>query len=450
MSKKSSAYAAPHDEELERIVLGSILIVPELFYTLAQKLKGKSFYLVRHQHIWSAMQHIADNGMVIERETLKRALDSVHLLQEIGGDLYISDIVNATPSAMYAEQYAAILQQYAISRELLEATEDIKRLAYDEKASAQDKVIAAQLRIDKINNDVDIDQPYVTAGEAVEDFLKHLERTQNGEALVGIPTGFTSLDKVLTGLHKGDLLITAGRPGMGKTSFLLSLLRQIAQQGARVGIFSLEMGREQLIQRLVSMESGENNQILRSGQLQNQNTYGRVLEASARISELPIFIEDTPAITPAMMRNKALRMRHERGLDALFVDYLQLMRQPGYEGNRVGEVSYISRALKELARELRVPLISAAQLSRAVEQRADKRPMLSDLRESGTIENDADVVMFLYRDVVYNEATENPNQADVIIAKHRNGPTDTVPLYFDAATTRFMQGNTSTLDLGSL
>jgi replicative DNA helicase len=252
------------------------------------------------------------------------------------------------------------------------------------------------------------------------------------------------------GCKKSDLIIFAGRPGMGKTSFMLSLALNAAQQfDARVLIFTLEMGVEQMIQRMVSMETGINMQRLRTGQFDDAEQR-RLVEALGRLSQHRIFIDDSPSLTPIQMRTKCQRVNYEHGLDLVILDYLQLMHAPGYEGNRVQEISYISRQMKELARELNVPLLSAAQLSRAVEQRADKRPQLSDLRESGSIEQDSDIVMFLYRDIVYNEATENPNQADVIVAKHRNGPTDTIPLYFDATITRFQDGTRQHVDLSAM
>jgi replicative DNA helicase len=234
------------------------------------------------------------------------------------------------------------------------------------------------------------------------------------------------------------------------TSFLLSVTSQAAKYDARIAIFSMEMGADQIVQRLISMETGINSQRLRLGQL-NQQEWNRFVQATGRMSNLRIFIDDSPALTPLQLRTKCRRIAHEHGLDLIIVDYLQLMNSGGnYENNRVQEISYISRGLKELARELNVPLFTAAQLSRAVEQRQDKRPQLSDLRESGSIEQDADIVMFLYRDAVYNDATEFPNAAEVIVAKHRNGPTGKVMLHFDGALTKFSDARTQSIDLSAL
>jgi replicative DNA helicase len=267
---------------------------------------------------------------------------------------------------------------------------------------------------------------------------------------MGLPTGFRDVDELLGGLQRSDLLIFAGRPGMGKTSFLLSVALNAAKLNARIAIFTMEMGNEQIVQRFVSMETGINTQRLRTGQL-NQQEWSRFVQASGRLANLRVFIDDTPAMTPIQMRTKCRRLMHEYGLDLVIVDYMQLMNAGGgYENNRVQEISFISRSLKELARELNVPVFSAAQLSRAVEQRQDKRPLLSDLRESGSIEQDADIVAFLYRDAVYNEATEFPNRADIIIAKHRNGPTGTISLHFEKSLTKFADARTQTIDLSSL
>jgi replicative DNA helicase len=287
--------------------------------------------------------------------------------------------------------------------------------------------------------------------DAVSDYFDQIEHLiNNPEITLGVPSGFKDLDELLGGFQRSDLLIFAGRPGMGKTSFMLSTAVNAARLGARIAIFTMEMGADQLVQRMISMETGINSHQLRTGRI-TQQEYARFVEAAGRISRFQIFIDDTPALNPLQMRTKCRRLQHEYGLDMVMVDYLQLMNAGGtYENNRVQEISYISRAMKELARELNVPIFSAAQLSRAVEQRQDKRPLLSDLRESGSIEQDADIVMFLYRDVVYNEATEFPNQADVLVQKHRNGATGTISLYFDNTLTKFMDGAVRRVDLGDL
>jgi replicative DNA helicase len=445
-----NAFDAPYDEEMEKAVIGSVLINASVYLTLAAFLRPDDFFLLRHQYIWEAFERISDRADPIERQTLRRELEDFDLLNTVGGDLYISELVNSTPSAIYAEQYARLVERDAVRRRLLLAADRIKDHARDRQQSLEEVIShseAALFEISERRSQRDV----VSMREATSAYFERIEHMmQQSDRGLGLPSGFQKLDALLGGLQRSDLMIFAGRPGMGKTSFMLSLAMNAAFRfNARILVFSLEMGVEQLVQRLVAMETGINMQKLRTGQFEG-NEQRRLVEALGRLSEQRLFLDDSPSLTPIQMRTKCQRVNYEHGLDLIILDYLQLMHAPGYEGNRVQEVSYISRQMKELAREINVPLLSAAQLSRAVEQRADKRPQLSDLRESGSLEQDADIVMFLYRDVVYNEATENPNQADVIVAKHRNGPTDTIPLYFDASSTRFQDGTRQNIDLSAL
>lgn len=440
-------FDAPRDEDMERYVIGSVLINPIIYVNLASILNVEDFYVTRHRYIWESFHRLFERGDEIEPETLLRDLTDHGQYEQVGGDLYISDIITHTPSAMYAEQYARIIERDAVRRRLMSAADEIKRIAVDRQLTLEEVINKSESHLFDVSEKRTQGQ-VVSVQEAAEQYFTHLENMMNSSRRgLGLPTGFTKLDTLLGGLQRSDLMIFAGRPGMGKTSFMLSLaLNAASQYGARVLIFSLEMGVEQLVQRLVSMETGINMQRLRTGQFEG-NEEARLVEALGRLSSLNIFLDDSASLTPIQMRTKVQRVKHEYGLELVILDYLQLMHAPGYEGNRVQEISYISRQMKELAREANVPLLSAAQLSRAVEQRSDKRPQLSDLRESGSIEQDADIVMFLYRDVVYNEATENPNQADVIVAKHRNGPTDTIPLYFDSSITRFQDGTRRNINL---
>lgn len=443
-------FNAPYDENLEKAVLGSVLINPSVYLTLAAFLQPDDFFLLRHQYIWEAFARLSDRMTPIERSTLRRELQDHNLFDTIGGDLYVSELMNSTQSAMYAEQYARVVERDAVRRRMLQVTDDIRGYVYDKTLSVEDVIQqseSALFHVAERRSQRDV----VTMREATSVYFDRIEHMmQNDSRGLGLPTGFQKLDALLGGLQRSDLLIFAGRPGMGKTSFMMSLAMNAAYQfNARILVFSLEMGVEQMVQRLVSMETGINMQKLRTGQFQG-NEERRLVEALGRLSQQNIFLDDSPSLNPIQMRTKCQRVNYEYGLDLIILDYLQLMHAPGYTNNRVQEISFISRQMKELAREIDVPLLSAAQLSRAVEQRSDKRPQLSDLRESGSIEQDADIVMFLYRDVVYNEATENPNQADVIVAKHRNGPTDTIPLYFDASSTRFRDGTRQNIDLSAL
>jgi replicative DNA helicase len=637
-----SNLAAPYSEEAEEAVIGAVLINPDSYLTVAAFLKHDDFYFLRHQYIWQALQHLSDRDEPVDYLTLLQELRDMNWLDEIGGAPYITRLVNNTPTSIHAEFYGRIVERAAIRRRLLVAADEIKALAVNEQLDIENVVVESEKRLFNVT-DRQLKREFIPLRDAVDEYFDQIENLmQNPQTTLGVPSGFNDLDELLGGFQKSDLLIFAGRPGMGKTSFMLSTAVNAARRGARIAIFTMEMGADQLVQRMISMETGINSHQLRLGRL-SQQEYARFVEAAGRISRFQIFIDDTPALNPLQMRTKCRRLQHEHGLDLVMVDYVQLMNAGGtYENNRVQEVSYISRALKELARELNTPIFSAAQLSRAVEQRQDKRPLLSDLRESGclagespvylpdegctvpirelvgktgfrvlslntdtwklepgtvtnafctgtkpvyrlktqlgrtiratgnhkfltihgwkrldeltsddhialprllpaqteqtitdvelgllghlqyttreldlatiqkpernwdygtvvksetitrlaeshvywdaiasivpdgeaevfdltvdhyhnfvsgsivvhnSLEQDADIVMFLYRDVVYNDATEFPNQADVIVAKHRNGATGTISLYFDNTLTKFMDGAVRRVDLGDV
>jgi replicative DNA helicase len=440
----------PFSQEAEEAVIGAVLVNPNAFLTIAAFLKAEDFYLLRHAYIWQALLRLNERNEPIDYLTVIQELKDMGWLDEIGGPAYITQLVNSTPTSIHAEVYGHLVERAAIRRRLLAAADEIKGLALDEEKAVETVINEAETRLFAVTEN-QLKREFVPMQQAISDYFDRLEHLMhNQDTPLGLPTGFRDLDELLGGLQKSDLVIFAGRPGVGKTSFLLSVALNAARLGARIGIFTMEMGVEQITQRLVSMETGINSQKLRLGQLTPQE-YSRFVEASSRMSGLSVFIDDTPALTPTQMRAKCRRLQHEFGIDLIILDYIQLMNAgTNYENNRVQEVSYISRSLKELARELNVPLFSAAQLSRAVEQRQDKRPVLSDLRESGSLEQDSDVVMFLYRDAVYNEATEFPNQADVIVSKHRNGPTGTISLYFEKTVTKFMDGAVRRVDLNDL
>lgn len=595
----------PFSAEAEEAVLGAILANANVYYNVAAFLKAEDFFLLRHQRIWQAIQRIAERNEEYDFLTVSKELQDLGALDEIGGQAYLLRLVNNTPSASLADVYAHLVERAAIRRRLLAAADEIKALALNEVLSIEKVTEEAEARLFGVTEN-QLHRDLVPMREVVNEYFERMEQLmQNQGQPLGLPTRFRGVDELLGGLQKSDLLIFAGRPGMGKTSFLLSIALNTARSNnSRVAIFTMEMGREQIVQRLLSMETGINMQRLRLGKLEPQE-WSRFVEASGRLSQFQIFIDDTPALTPMQMRAKCRRLAREHGIDLVIVDYLQLMNAGGlYENNRVQEISYISRSLKELARELNVPLFSAAQLSRAVEQRQDKRPQLSDLRESGclageslvymadsgtyvpirnlcgqrgfrvmslnrntwkleaaevsnafctgiksvyrlttgsgrtirttanhkfltingwkrldelmaddyiarsrllsggiqpmvasnhvftslsdsdvywdsvasilpggetevydltvptlsnfvcndivlhnSIEQDSDIVMFLYRDEVYNEATEFPNQAEIIIAKHRNGPTGVASLYFDKTITRFLDVAAHNIDL---
>ena len=442
---------APMSLEAEQALLGAILLEPKAYLSVASFLAADDFFLKRHEYIWTAFNRLQERNDAIDYVTLSRELQDMSVLDDIGGQAYLTNLVNNTPTAVHAEVYGEMVARTATRRKMMTAADTIRQVALDEELPIDKVISEAEQALFAVSNS-QIKREFVPIWDAVSEYYDEIEKLlEVGTGTVGLPTGFKALDGLLGGFQKSDLVVFAGRPGMGKTSWMLTVALNAARRGARVAIFTMEMGVEQLVQRLISMETGIKIQQLRTATI-SAREHTRLTEAIGRISNLPLFIDDTPSISPVEMRTKCRRLQHEYGLDIVMVDYMQLMSAgKAYENNRVQEISYISRSLKELARELNVSLLSTAQLSRAVEQRQDKRPQLSDLRESGSIEQDADAVMFLYRDEVYNpDTTEFPNQADVLLSKHRHGPTGTVQLYFEKSITKFMDVNMKRVDLSNL
>lgn len=437
----------PFSADAEVAVLGAVLTNPDTYFNVAAFLHAEDFFLLRHQWVWAAIERIVARDEGFDYLTVGQELRDMGRYDEIGGQSYLLQLIANTPTSVNAEIYGHLVERAAVRRRLLQAADEIKMLALDEERALESVTSEAENLLLGVTES-QLKRDLIPIRDAISLYFDQIEHLMaNRDGALGLPTGFRAMDTLLGGLQKSDLLIFAGRPGMGKTSFMLSVVLNAARYNRHIAIFSMEMGVEQIVQRLVSMETGIDMQRLRLGQLEPHES-SRLFEAMDRLSSLNIYIDDTPALTPLQLRTKCRRVAHEHGLDLIVVDYMQLMNAGGlYENNRVQEISYISRGLKELARELNVPLFSAAQLSRAVEQRADKRPQLSDLRESGSIEQDADIVMFLYRDEVYNEATEFPNQADIIVAKHRNGPTGVISLYFEKSITRFLDATSHSIDL---
>ena len=431
----------PANLEAERAVLGSLMIDPDAIIKVANFLRAEDFFRERHSWLYEAMLALNERREPLDFVTIVDELERRNQLEEIGGPAYLTDLISNTPTAMYVDHYARIVERTALLRRLISAAGKIAELAYDESQDVDEVMDRAEQIVfgvseSRIHRDL---MPIRAIMTNVVDRIDFLARNQ--DTLMGVPTGFTMLDRMLGGLQKSDLVILAGRPGMGKTSFGLSMAQNAAKRyGARVAIFSLEMSNEQLVQRLLSMEAGIDSHRLRMGALQEEE-WPILLEAANMLAGTSIFIDDTPAASVTEIRTKARRLYAEHGLDMIVIDYMQLMTgQSGGNGrneNRQQEISYISRSLKSLARELNVPVIALSQLSRAVEARSDKRPMLSDLRESGSIEQDADVVLFIYREDYYIEDTDRQNIADVLIAKHRHGSTGTVSLFFRKELTQF-------------
>jgi|FLYN01.1.fsa_nt_gi replicative DNA helicase len=375
----------PYSQEAEEAVIGAVIINPASFFSVASFLNAEDFFILRHQHIWQALLRLNERGDAVDYVSVIQELKNVGKLDEIGGPAYITQLINNTPTSIHAEVYGRLVERAAIRRRLLSAADRIKMLALDEELTVERVMDEAETQLFGVS-ERQLSRELVPMREALSQYYDHVEGLMQatGEPL-GLPTGFKDLDKLLGGLQRSDLLVFAGRPGMGKTAWLLSTALNVARLGRRVLIFTMEMGVDQIVQRMVSMEAAINSQKLRSGQLTPQE-WARFVQVVGNLSNFRIFIDDTPAMTPLQMRSKCFRLAREHGVDLVILDYMQLMNAGGsYENNRVQEISYISRSMKELARELNIPIMSAAQLSRAVEQRQDKRPVLSDLRESGCL-----------------------------------------------------------------
>ena len=419
----SDIQTPPYNRSAEEAVLGAVLIDPEAYFNVAPLLHGDDFYIVRNRWIWDSFVRLHDLRRPIDYLTVCEDLEGQNQLAEAGGQAYLLSLINQTPSALNATAYAHIIEENSIRRRMLQAANDLARLAYDQKRTVETVIDEAEKSIfsiseRRVRNDL---EPIQTVLSDVYDRIDLL--AQSSDEIMGVPTGLIDLDKLLGGLQKSDLLIIAGRPGMGKTGFMLSVMKNAAQRYKKhVAMFSLEMSNEQLVQRLIAQETGIDTQRLRTGKL-TEEEWPLFTHAIEVLADTHIFLDDTPAITPMQLRTKCRRLHMEYELDLVIVDYLQLMSGDTRNDNRVQEVSYISRNLKVLARELNVPVLTAAQLSRAVEQRADKKPVLSDLRESGSLEQDADIVMFINRPDALEKDNPKSNLAEIIVAKHRNGPT---------------------------
>ncbi|MEM7132133.1 MAG: replicative DNA helicase [Chloroflexota bacterium] len=440
VSQSAPIKMVPANIESEMAVLGSLLIDPDAIVKVANFLRVEDFYRERHGWIYGAILALNERREPLDPLTLTDELDRREQLDEIGGPAYLNDLMGTTPTAIHVDHYARIVERTALLRRLISAAGKIAELAYDESQDPDQVVERAEQIIfgvseSRIHRDL---TPIHSIMQEVVNRLDFMARNQ--DALMGVPTGFQALDQMLGGFQQSDLIILAARPGMGKSSFALSLaLNAVRNLRSRIGIFSLEMSNDQMVQRLLAMETRIDSHRLRLGQV-HDDEWTIVLEVANTLANTSIFIDDTPGATVNDIRTKSRRLYAEHGLDLIVIDYMQLMtgqQTAGRGENRQQEISYISRSLKEIARELNVPVLALSQLSRAVESRADKRPMLSDLRESGSIEQDADVVMFIYREDYYIPDTDRQNIADIIVAKHRHGSTGTASLYFRKELTQF-------------
>ena len=433
----------PASVEAEQAVLGAMLLKPDAVTTAAEELSSDDFYRETHRLIYEAMMELKDRTEPVDLVTLTEQLKKADKLAKIGGIPALSLIANSVPTAANVHYHARIVHEKAQLRSLISAATEIAGAAYESADEVEDIMDNAEKRILAVSSGKR-SKDFVPLQEILLDTLEQIDaRYNNKGSITGLPTGFTELDHLTAGLQKSDLILVAARPSMGKTAFTLNIAAHVVLRAREpVAFFSLEMSKEQLVQRLLCSEGRIDSQRLRVGELEEKE-WGDLIDTANRLSAAPLYIDDTPSITVMELRSKARRLKAEHGLSLIVIDYLQLMQGRASKNgdNRQQEISEISRSLKALARELNVPVIALSQLSRSVESRQVKRPMLSDLRESGSLEQDADIVMFLYREDYYDPETENKNITEVIIAKHRNGPVDTVDLTFLKQFTKF--GNLS-------
>jgi replicative DNA helicase len=426
----------PHNIEAEQSVIGSLLIDRDAIIRVASMLKADDFYYGANGIIYQAIVDLYNRREPTDFVTLTDELQRRERFDQVGGLAYLSSLLNVVPTAVHVEYYGKIVERTASLRRLIDAGAQIVSIGYREGIDVEEAIDSSERAIFDVSQRRTT-RDFQSIADVLERFFDQIDYLQqNRGALVGVPTGFSDLDKITGGLQKSDLVIVAARPSVGKTAFALGMAYGAAVlHGKTVGIFSLEMSAEQLVQRLLSTETGVDSHRLRLGQI-DDHEWDRISRAFGRLAEAQIFIDDSAAVSVMELRSKARRLQAERGLELLVVDYLQLMQGRRSE-NRVQEISEISRGLKGIARELNIPVIALSQLSRAVETRADHHPLLSDLRESGSIEQDADVVMFIYREEVYDANTENKGIAEISVAKHRNGPVGQVNLRFFQKTARF-------------
>ena len=431
--------------EAEKAVLGGLMLETERFDSVILKISDKDFHGKDHQLIFESMGELINESKPLDPLTVSEKLDSKNLLNKIGGKDYLISLATETPTAANLEAYAEIIRQRSVARQLMKANSEIAELINNPQGMDGFSLLdEAERKIFSLNDEANRSQSNILSmKELIPRSIDRLHQlAESGSKLLGSSTGFKAIDNKLQGLQDGDLIVVAGRPSMGKTAFAMNVAENVLVENdentGAVLVFSLEMPAESLTTRLLSGMSRLDQQDVRSGKLDNKQVT-QVVEQSKRLRELPLYIDDSSLLSPMELRARARRINRQEpnGLSLIVVDYLQLMQIPGSLENRVNQISEISRSLKSLAKELNVPVIALSQLNRAVEQRTDKRPMMADLRDSGAIEQDADVILFIYRDEVYNEDSEQGNKAEIIIGKQRNGPIGKTYLTFLKQYARF-------------
>ncbi len=420
----------PQNVEAEQAVLGAILLDGEALVTAMERLQPEDFYRASHQSIYEATLELAEEQEPVDLVTLTAKLKDKQVLEEVGGITYLTELANSVPTAANVDYYARLIEEKALLRRLIRAATQIASSGYASEEDVTSLLSDAEMRIMEIANRKK-SSGFIAIRDVVMEVFERVEfLNQSKGGTTGIPSGFPDLDKMTSGFQRNDLIIVAARPSVGKTAFALNIAQNVGvRANETVAIFSLEMSAAQLVQRMVCAESNVDAGRMRTGYLEGDD-WEKLTMAIGTLSEASIYIDDSPSITVADIRAKCRRLKKEKGLGMILIDYLQLIQGRGRGDNRQQEVSEISRTLKQIARELEVPVIALSQLSRGVEQRQDKRPMMSDLRESGSIEQDADIVAFLYRDDYYDQESEKKNIIEIIISKQRNGPVGTVELVF--------------------
>lgn len=440
-SSLSGLRVPPQNIDSEKALLGSVMLRPDALADVVDLVLPESFYAEKHRIIWQAMLDLFSQSNPIDLLSLSARLKEKNQLESVGGASYLSDLVSSVPSAANIRHYAEIVYRKYMMRRLIEAAEEINSLGYEESEQLEEILERAEHRLYELTNSGTGVKKFVEMKDALGEAWERLERLhQNKDTLRGIPTGYKELDEKLSGFQRSDLIILAARPSMGKTALALDIARQTAtQHGTPVCIFSLEMSSQQLVDRMLAAESRVNAWALRTGRLSTDDEFSRIRDSLDRLSKAPISIDDQAGNNVLKMRSVARRIKREGGLGLIIVDYLQLMTPINTRNSdsSVQQVTELSRSLKHLARDLDVPVLALSQLSRAVEQRGGK-PRLSDLRDSGSIEQDADLVMFIHREDKYKEDSDKVNIAEILIEKHRNGPTGKIDLYYDEKKTTFL------------
>jgi len=426
----------PHNVEAEESVLGSVMLSPDAANIAFEKLQAEDFYKPAHQAIFEAVAALFDGNQPIDAVTVADRLRRTGELERVGGANYLATLLDGVPTTSNIAYYAEIVSETAARRRLLRAASMLGSFAMQTERRIEDVLDASEAEVFRVA-ERQVGEGLSPVGPLLQSTLERIEELgARGGEITGLATGFRDLDRRLAGLQPANLVVIAARPSMGKTALAMNIAQNVAERDGTVAVFTLEMSREEVVQRLLSSMAGVDSHRLRTGQL-TPDLWNRVVRETSRLYQMPFFVDDSSDLTVTSIRAKCRRLARKRGLSLVVVDYLQLMQGSGSSESRQQEIADISRSLKNLARELRIPVIAVSQLNRALEQRENKRPRLGDLRESGAIEQDADIVMFIYRDEYYNPGSDQPGVAEVNIAKHRSGAVGTVMMNFAAEFTRF-------------